>query len=151
MSSRKGHDRAFNTANESLTLFVLTHTKINPQRNISTHFPPRCQTEIEQKNRAILGTMDGMEKRPMTTREEANALTCIAFRNSSLENLHAGKYSEVLENPKLSRISDVEMKALMIETSAKVAELLTFKKNDPVKYWRQLIYFHENFCGHWEK
>jgi hypothetical protein len=43
---------------------------------------------------------------PLTIREEANALTCCAFRNGYIEELHAGKHSELLEKPGFSRITD---------------------------------------------
>ena len=69
--------------------------------------------------------------RPLSIREEANALTCCAFRNGFLEELHAGKHSELLETPGLSRITDDEMKTLMIGASAKLAELLAMKENRP--------------------
>jgi hypothetical protein len=90
-------------------------------------------------------------ERPITIREEANALTCCAFRNGYIEKLHAGKNSELLKNPELSRITDEEMKTLMIGASAKLAELLTMKENNPNEYWRQILYFHKNYCGRWEK
>ncbi len=89
--------------------------------------------------------------RPLTIREEANALTCCAFRNGFLEDLHAGKHSELLETPGLSRITDVEMKKLMIGASAKLAELLQTKESDPEEYWRQLNFFNQHYCRHWEK
>jgi len=90
-------------------------------------------------------------KRLITIREEANALTCCAFRNGYLEELHAGKHSELLEKPGISRITDAEMKKLMITASAKLAELLTMKENDPIEYWRQILFFHQNYCRQWEK
>lgn len=90
-------------------------------------------------------------ERPLTIREEANALTCCAFRNGYIEELHAGKHSALLETPGLSRITDSEMKKLMIGASAKLAELLAMKETDPVEYWRQLNYFDKNYCGKWEK
>jgi hypothetical protein len=90
-------------------------------------------------------------ERNLTTREEANALTCIAFRNGYIEKLHAGKRSELLENPELSRITDAEMKQIMIGASAKLAELLTMKETDPEEYWRQIHYFNEHYCHQWEK
>jgi len=90
-------------------------------------------------------------KRPLTIREEANALTCWAFRNGYLEKLHAGKYSELLEQPGLSRITDAEMKLLMIGTSSKVAEILLMKETDPVEYWKNILYFNEHYCYKWEK
>ena len=90
-------------------------------------------------------------KRPVTIREEANALTCIAFRNGFLEELYAGKHSEILEVPGYSRITDAEMKRLMIGASAQVAKLLGLKENDPDEYWKQITYFNENVCARWEK
>lgn len=86
-----------------------------------------------------------------TKREEANALTCIAFRNGYIEQLHAGKHSELLENPELSRITNAEMKKLMIGASSKLAEILAMKETDPDKYWKQINYFNENVCYQWEK
>jgi DNA-binding GntR family transcriptional regulator len=90
-------------------------------------------------------------ERQWTIREEANALTCIAFRNGFLEELHSGKHSELLEKPELSRITDSEMKKLMIGASAKLAELLTMKETDSKKYWYQVSYFNETFCKNWDK
>ena len=90
-------------------------------------------------------------ERPITIREEANALTCCAFRNGYIEDLHAGKHSELLETPGLSRITDDEMKKLMIGASAKLAELLAMKENNSAEYWRQILFFHKNYCGRWEK
>jgi hypothetical protein len=89
--------------------------------------------------------------RPLTIREVANALTCCAFRNGYIEELHAGKHSALVETPGLSRITDDEMKKLMIGASAKLAELLAMKETNPVEYWRQLTYFNKNYCGKWEK
>jgi hypothetical protein len=90
-------------------------------------------------------------KRKWSNREEANALTCIAFRNGYIEELHAGKRSALLDNPELSRIADSEMKKLMVGASAKLAELLALKESDPDKYWEQISYFNENYCYQWEK
>ena len=55
----------------------------------------------------------------------------LAFRNGPIEDLHAGQYSALLENPGLSRITDEEMKALMIDASKKFAELLAIRDSDP--------------------
>jgi len=89
-------------------------------------------------------------ERPLTIREEANTLTCWAFRNGYIEELHAGKYSELLEKPELSRITDTEMKKLMIQSSAVLAKLLALKESDPEKYWRDLTKFHKDYCWKWE-
>lgn len=90
-------------------------------------------------------------KTDWTHREEANALTCIAFRNGFIEDLHAGKNSALLQTPGLSRITDAEMKKLMIGASAKLAELLAMKVNDPEKYWHQISFFNLTYCSRWEK
>ena len=90
-------------------------------------------------------------ERPLSIREEANALTCFAFRNGDLEELHAGKYSELLEMSELSRLTDAEMKKLMIQSSAVLADLLTMKETNPGEYWRKITKFNENFCRQWEK
>lgn len=90
-------------------------------------------------------------ERSWTIREEANALTCCAFRNGYIEELHAGKRSELLENPELSRITDDEMKKLMIGASAKLAELLAMKATDPEKYWNLIKHFNVAYCGKWER
>ncbi len=87
----------------------------------------------------------------MTIREEANALTCNAFRSGYLERLHEGGYSELLEKPELSRMTDAEIKTLMIESSAQLARLLELKENDPVEYWRRMTDLNENYCAKWDK
>ena len=80
-----------------------------------------------------------------THRDQANVLTLLAFRNGPLEDLHAGKYSPMLEDPELSRITDEEMKTIMINASAKLAELLALRDDDPGGFaqlpaatWRQV-------------
>ena len=90
-------------------------------------------------------------ERPMTIREEANALTCCAYRNGYIEELHAGKHSALLETPGLSRITNNEMRKIMVGASAKLAELLAMKEENPGEYWRQMKFFHEKYCGKWEK
>ena len=90
-------------------------------------------------------------KHTFTIREEANALTCCAFRNGQIENLHAGKRSTLLEQPGLSRITDAEMKTIMVEASAKLAKLLAMKESDPDKYWDQIAFFNKAYCHHWER
>ena len=46
---------------------------------------------------------------------------------------------------------DDEMSKLMIGASAKLAELLAMKEDESDKYWKQMIFFHKNYCGRWEK
>lgn len=86
-----------------------------------------------------------------TVRDEANALTAIAFRNGYIEELHAGKSSPLLEQPGYSRISDSEMRRLMIEASEMLARLLRLKKLDPERYERDIRRCAEMYCEKWER
>lgn len=88
--------------------------------------------------------------RPITIREEANAITVWAFRNGYIEELHRGKHSELLETPGLSRITDTEMKRLNIEFSSRIAEILTMRDTNPAEYAKKLEYFLQ-YCVKWEK
>lgn len=102
-------------------------------------------------NQVIVAIISSIMERSWTVREEANALTCCAFRNGYIEELHAGKHSELLEDPELSRITDDEMKKLMIGASAKLAELLAMKESKPDEYWKLVKFFNERYCSRWEK
>ncbi|MBI5486148.1 MAG: zinc ribbon domain-containing protein [Deltaproteobacteria bacterium] len=64
----------------------------------------------------------------LTLRDEANAITAHAFRNGFLEELHAGRPSPILADPGVSRITDDEMKKLMIEASARLAHWLYLRE-----------------------
>lgn len=86
-----------------------------------------------------------------TVRDEANALTALAFRNGFIEELHAGKLSPLLEQPELSRITDAEMKKLMIEASEKLARMLALKRDDPDHYEAEIRDYHERYCQHWKR
>lgn len=86
-----------------------------------------------------------------TIREEANALTCYAFRNGKLELLHAGKHSELLDNPELSRITDGEMKLLMIEASEKLAEALLLRDTDRDRYDQLIEWMCTSYTPGWVK
>ena len=92
-----------------------------------------------------------MTESKLTLREEANALTSAVFRNGFLEDLHAGKSSELLENKNFSRITDPEMKKLMIETSQRLARFLEWRATKPEKYWKEIRFFHENYTKNWVK
>ena len=57
----------------------------------------------------------------LTLRDEANAITAQVLRSQFLEELHRGTWSPILSDPSFSRLTDEEMKKLMIETSAQLA------------------------------
>ncbi len=86
-----------------------------------------------------------------TVRDQANALTAFAFRNGLLENLHAGKSSPLTDDPGLSRITDAEMKALMIEASTKLARLLEMRETDPEKYNTFIRGYGLAYCRFWNR
>jgi hypothetical protein len=86
-----------------------------------------------------------------TIRDEANALTAFAFRNGFIEELHAGKPSPVLQQPGYSRISDDEMRRLMIEASEKLSQMLKLKSNDPARYDDFVRRYHMNYCRTWKR
>jgi hypothetical protein len=90
-------------------------------------------------------------ERAFTLRDEANALTALAFRNGFLEELHAGKKSPLLEQPELSRITDDEVRRLMIEASEKLSRMLALKECDPARYQREIQDYHEQFCARWQR
>ena len=86
-----------------------------------------------------------------TLRDEANAIVAKAFRNGPLEDLHAGKWSELLENHELSRITDEEMKKLMIFACEQVVQLLQVKETDPEGYYLEMMSYGWRFCRGWER
>ena len=86
-----------------------------------------------------------------TLRDEANALTAHAFRNGFLEDLHAGKPSPLLEQPGYSRITDDEMKRLMVEASEKLARMLVLKQQDPAEYDEFIRKYQKTYCRSWKR
>ena len=86
-----------------------------------------------------------------TIRDEANALVAWAFRNGPLEDLHAGQHSPLLDDPSFSRITDEEMKALMLSACRQMAALLELKESDPDEYQRQIKSYNWRYCRNWER
>ena len=86
-----------------------------------------------------------------TVRDEANALTAYAFRNGPLEKLHAGKATPLTSNPELSRITEAEMKELMIDASEKLACALATRDNDPGSYRRFVQAYALMYCQSWNR
>ena len=76
-----------------------------------------------------------------TLRDEANAICAYAFRNDPLfEAIHE-------EN----RITDVEMKTLMINASAHLAKLMAMKQDSPAEYDQFIRHYHSQYCLCWER
>jgi len=86
-----------------------------------------------------------------TLRDEANAIVAMCFRNGPIEDLHAGMSSELLSDPELSRITDDEMKTLMINACEHVTKLLELKESDPATYYRQMLAYNQMYCRQWER
>lgn len=86
-----------------------------------------------------------------SVRDEANALTAYAFRNGPLENLHAGKASPLTDDPALSRITDDEMKNLMINASEHLAKMLALRDRDPDQYRRFVKAYGMRYCRSWNR
>ena len=86
-----------------------------------------------------------------TERDEANALIAMAVRNGPLEELHAGKHSALVEDDSLSRITDAEMKQLMIHATRMLAGLLRVRDKDPELYQRWIRTYGMMFCQFWER
>ena len=84
-------------------------------------------------------------------RDEANALTAFAFRNGPLERLHEGKASPLTSDPTLSRITDPEIKALMLNASSILAKALELRETDRRRYLRFVQYYGMTWCGKWER
>ncbi len=99
----------------------------------------------------LASSQTGPMKPVLTSREEANAIVCWAFRNGFLEELHAGERSALLESSKYSRITNAEMKKLMVECATKMAEILQLRDRNPAKYWSQIMFFHESYTKNWLK
>lgn len=86
-----------------------------------------------------------------TLHDEANAIVAYAFRNGPLEDLHKGESSELLENPKLRRITDAEMKELMLNACEHMEKLLRLRQDEPTAYYQKLLGFSLQFCRDWER
>ncbi len=84
-------------------------------------------------------------------RDEANALAAFAFRNGPIEDLHAGKSSPLTADPSLSRITDDEMKELMINASEMLAAVLALRDSHPDKYRRFIQDYALKYCHSWNR
>src|SRR5690554_5859179 len=81
-----------------------------------------------------------------TLRDEANAIVACAFRNGPIEDLHAGEWSQLLDRPELSRITDDEMKAIMLNACQRVEQLLREKQEDAGAYYLKILDYNRRYC-----
>lgn len=105
--------------------------------------PSRPPVSPEELERAFPGGF--------SVRDEANALTAYAFRNGYLEQLHAGKSSPLTADLSLSRITNDEMKQLMIEASEKLENKLRLRESDPAAYRKWLHRYAITYCRRWNR
>ena len=92
---------------------------------------------------------DNAHSHEFTIRDEANALVACTFRNGPLKQLHAGKHSPLLEDQNLSRITDTEMRNLMINACETLARLLQQREDDPIEYQLRLREYGRMYCTGW--
>jgi len=134
---------------------VIYHDQYGPGRCSRRAFLKACPalvspeeaTRAEQELVEIVPPTEGQ----FTLRDEANALTAFAFRNGYLEDLHAGKSSPTLDDPGYSRISDAEMKRLMIEASEKLEQMLRMKQEMPAGYEDFIRHYQRRYCRAWKR
>jgi hypothetical protein len=84
-------------------------------------------------------------------RDEANALIALSVRNGPLEDLHAGSHSALLEDHSLSRLTDEELKVLMIYATRMLAAMLAMRDNAPEAYRRYVHSCGRMYCDRWER
>jgi hypothetical protein len=84
-------------------------------------------------------------------RDEANAIVAFAFRNGPLETLHAGKKSSLIDDDQLSRITDAEMRELMLNACEMVEKLLRMKVEDPEEYSEFIKNYGYMYCKRWKR
>ena len=65
--------------------------------------------------------------------------------------MHAGEHSPLLENSELSRITDDEMRAIMISACECVERLLRQKQDDPGAYYLKMMDFNKRYCRSWAR
>jgi hypothetical protein len=95
--------------------------------------------------------LENMFPEGFSIRDEANAIVAYAFRNTSLEILHAGKRLELLNDPSYSRITDDEMKILMIEACQKMESILRMKKDSRQQYENFIRATVISYCQGWAR
>ncbi len=134
---------------------VVWHDQYGPGRCGRRAFLKACpvvatEEDVTRSDRDLT-EISRISEGEFTLRDEANALTAFAFRNGILEDLHAGKPSPVLSQPGYSRITDEEMKRLMIEASEKLAQMLRMKRDEPASYEDFIRRYQRLYCRNWQR
>jgi len=84
-------------------------------------------------------------------RDEANSIVAFAIRNGPLEDFHAGEASELPKRKNLSRITDAEMKRLILFACEKIECLLRMKEEQPKNYRTFIMTHGAFFCQGWKR
>ena len=77
----------------------------------------------------------------LTIRDEANALICESLRNGPIENIHSDG----------SRITQEEIKEIMIFASEKLYDLLKLKEQDSAAYFNFIKFMRKTYCKNWQR
>lgn len=86
-----------------------------------------------------------------TTRDEANALVLLALRHGPLEAIHAEDAPPLSPEDGPGRISQDEMKSIMIAASENMDRLLRMKEERPVRYFDLIFTTNFQRCEQWER
>jgi hypothetical protein len=111
------------------------------------HDPPMTPERLEAFNNQIEQAFPGGFDR----RDEANAIIAMSVRNGPIENLHAGKHSPLLEDESLSRLTDAEIKAIMVYATRMVTFMLWLRDEAPDVYRRYVQACGIRYCRAWER
>ena len=100
--------------------------------------------------RVTIYSMESESHRRQAARE-AKAIVALAFRNGPIENIHAGSPCPACSGQAgYSRITDVEMKAIMRNAVNKLYALLLLKSSNHDKYESE-IRFSERYTANWDE
>jgi hypothetical protein len=119
-------------------------------RNDNSHSDRRPEKELFDAATFMEATFPDLFPGGFTMRDEANAIVACAFRNGPIEDLHAGKNSELLRDKSLCRITDEEMKEIMMNACQTLERLLRLKESNQEEYYRSIGFF-SRYCRRWER
>ena len=120
----------------------------------SSHWTPTARLAedwLANQNEEMRETVAKRFPGGFSRRDEANALVAMAFRNGPIEDLHAGEASELLDRPELSRITDAEIKEVMLNACRCLERLLREREEDPDGYFAKILGANIMYCCQWER
>lgn len=136
-------DRAMN----GLTPPPSSHLELERMLRELKHEPEMSQDQLgafnEQVERLFPGGFD--------RRDEANAIIAMSVRNGPIENLHAGKHLPLLDDESLSRLTDAEIRSIMVYATRTLAMMLWLRDEAPDVYRRYLQAYGGRYCCSWER